>query len=64
MKYFRYYLDDTLQPVTVHGAGELVGRKPVVLDLSKRRHVKHRQAVSTRMGKEFVKRLTRIGNDL
>ncbi len=64
MRYFKYYADDTLRPLNIHGSGYLVDRKPLVFSFEKNRPKRKSRRVmaSIRMGKAFVKRLTKEGS--
>lgn len=64
MRHFKYYADDTLRPLNTHGSGYLVDRKPLVFSFLKNRPKRNgaRLGASIRLGKAFVKRLTKEGS--
>lgn len=63
MRTFRFYHDDMMRPLSNHESGYLVNRKPVVMSFEKNRpkHTNRLGAMSTRMGKNFIKKLKAMG---
>jgi hypothetical protein len=63
MRTFRHYEDDTLHERSNHWEGELVGRKPIVFSFLNNRPKKTQgaQGAATRMGRDFLKKLERLG---
>lgn len=59
MKYFRFYVDDTMRPVGNHDYGYMVNRKPIIMSFlrQKPKPWNGRRGASTRKGNAFVKRL-------
>ena len=62
-RYFRYYMDDTLQPLGGFRGASMIGAKPFIFHLQKSRAKRKTalDAVSVRMGNQFMKKLDRLG---
>lgn len=63
MRYFRFFVDDTLYGLNNHDSGYLVNRKPVVFSFLHNRPKKHAgtKAAANRMGKRFLGKLKELG---
>lgn len=62
MKYFLFYDDRYLRPMTSHTMGELVGRKPLVVSFDQKPGMGRgngKKAAATRLGRLFAEKLWR-----
>lgn len=65
MRYYRYMADDNLNGLFNHRGSDLINRTPVVSRLAQLPRAKQmlvgRQASAVRLGKNFLKKLDRLG---